>query len=321
MRGKPRHQRRRRAAQQVARADRAEGLLRVHAREVQERHQRRESPAISDPLESRARRARHAPYRGWLEARSQRIAGAGTACRRPRLPRGVEAHEAHRQDAACAGDPAPHRRRDRCGFDVRRACEAHSRVQAPAPEHPARGEPLRSHQARSQRRNRAAHCFLRRQGGPQLLLREAHHPADQRRRAGREQRSAGLRPAPCRIHPELQRKERPPCLPGCRSVRADLDGGEGGFRHGEHEVRDERRVDDRHAGWRQHRDTGRGGRRKLLPVRPDRRRDRADEEPGLQAGGALCGACGPARGDRSDPRRRILERRPDAVPPDRGQSA
>ena len=44
---------------------------------------------------------------------------------------------------------------------------------------------------------------------------------------------------------------------GRRSVGADLDGGHGGVGHRQHEVRAERRADDRHARRRQHRDRGR----------------------------------------------------------------
>ncbi len=57
-------------------------------------------------------------------------------------------------------------------------------------------------------------------------------------------------------------------LPRRRSVRADLDGGQGGVGHRQHEVHDERRLDHRHPRRRERRDARGGRRRELLPVRP-----------------------------------------------------
>ena len=99
---------------------------------------------------------------------------------------------------------------------------------------------------------------------------EARHPPRDRRRgnprAARRREGAPHR----RLHPGLQREERPADLPGGRPLGADLDRGQGGVRHREHEVRDERRADDRHARRRERRDP-RGGRRgKLLPLRAHR---------------------------------------------------
>jgi starch phosphorylase len=61
-----------------------------------------------------------------------------------RLPRRLAADAARCKTAARRGHPASDRHRRRRRFDVRRAGEAHSRVQAPAPEHPARDQPLRA---------------------------------------------------------------------------------------------------------------------------------------------------------------------------------
>ena len=66
-------------------------------------------------------------------------------------------------------DPAPHRHRGRCRFDVRRAGEAHSRIQAPAPEHPARDRASTIASSATPTPNRAAHRVLRRQGRARLL--------------------------------------------------------------------------------------------------------------------------------------------------------
>ena len=76
--------------------------------------------------------------------------------------------------------------------------------------------------------------------------------------------------------PDFNVKTRPARLSGGRPVRTDLHGRQGGLGHGQHEVRDERGADDRHARRRQRRDSRRGRRRELLPLRPHGRRgDRA----------------------------------------------
>ena len=64
-------------------------------------------------------------------------------------------------------------------------------------------------------------------------------------------------------------------IPGQRCLRADLDRRLRSQRHQQHEVHDERRADDRHAGRRHHRDGRGGGGGELFPFRPDRRPGRA----------------------------------------------
>ena len=119
-------------------------------------------------------------------------------------------------------------------------------------------------------RDSAARIHLRRQGGAGLFHGQANHQADQRRRRDGQQRS-GRQPVPeGRVRAELQRPERAPDLPGRRPVGADLDRGQGGFGHRQHEVHDQRRADHRHPGRRQRRDARRGRRGELLPVRADR---------------------------------------------------
>ena len=85
--------------------------------------------------------------------------------------------------------------------------------------------------------------------------------------------------------PNFNVQNAAPDLPGRRPVRADLDRGQGGVGHRQHEVHDQRRADHRHARRRQRRDPRGGGRRELLPVRPDRRRGRADQARRLPARG------------------------------------
>ncbi len=84
-----------------------------------------------------------------------------------------------------------------------------------------------------------------------------------------------------RVSPRLQRKARPESLPCRRPLRADLPCRQRGLRHRQHEVRDERRADDRDTGWRQHRDS-RGSRRgEFLSFRSHRPGSSAEKDPGL----------------------------------------
>ncbi len=80
-----------------------------------------------------------------------------------------------------------------------------------------------------------------------------------------------------RLHPRLQREERPPHLSGRRPVGTDLHRRQGSVGHREHEVRDERRAHDRHPGRRERGDSRRGRARELLPVRADRPGSRRSE--------------------------------------------
>jgi starch phosphorylase len=77
--------------------------------------------------------------------------------------------------------PQHHRHRGRPGQPVRRAGQAHPRIQAPAAQRAARGGALPGHAGRPGRRLGAAHGDLRRQGGQQLRHGQADHPADPRR--------------------------------------------------------------------------------------------------------------------------------------------
>ena len=103
---------------------------------------------------------------------------------------------------------------------------------------------------------------------------EAHHQARLRRRARRQPRSRRARPAQGGFRAELQREPRRSDHPGGRSVRADLDGRHGSFRHRQHEARAQRRAHDRHARRREHRDTRARRRREHVHLRPPRRRGR-----------------------------------------------
>jgi glycogen phosphorylase len=71
---------------------------------------------------------------------------------------------------------------------------------------------------------------------------------------------------------QLQRDAGRTADPGRRSVRTDLDRGQGGVGHRQHEIRAERRADGRHAGRRECGDPRPCGGRELFPLRHDRAR-------------------------------------------------
>ena len=107
----------------------------------------------------------------------------------------------------------------------------------------------------------AARVHLRRQGGAGLPDGEAHHPADQRRRRGRQRRPGRAGRLKVAFFPDFNVKNAQLRLSGRGPLRADLNGGQGGVRHGQHEARPQRRPHDRDARRREHRDPG-GDRRR-----------------------------------------------------------
>ena len=84
------------------------------------------------------------------------------------------------------GGAAEHRHRSR--RDVRRARQAHPRIQAPVAEHPADRGAVRRDAGAADARLGAAGEDLRRQGRGELSQRQADHQADQRRCAGGQRR-------------------------------------------------------------------------------------------------------------------------------------
>jgi len=100
---------------------------------------------------------------------------------------------------------------------------------------------------------------LRRQGRTRLRDGQEHHQVHRQHRRGGQFRSAGQGSAACRLPARLPRQPDGEDLPCGRPLRADLDRRQGGQRHRQHEVHDERCFDHRHARWREHRDP-RGGR-------------------------------------------------------------
>src|SRR5262249_31069740 len=101
------------------------------------------------------------------------------------------------------------------------------------------------------------------------------------------------------------------------AVRADLDGRDGGLGHRQHEVRAERRLDDRHDGWRQHRDP-RGGRcGQHLHLRADRSGGRRPAVL-LRSLGDLPDRPGVGSSARYDRQWRLQPERAGRLPADRG---
>ena len=168
----------------------------------------------------------------------------------------------------------------RPGGAVRRADQAHPRIQAPAAQHPARRSRSTTRSART-----PTHDWVPRVKIFAGKAAASYHQAkliiklDQRRRPGGQQRSDGARPAQGRVPAELQREPRRGDHSGRRPLRADLDGRHGSLRHRQHEVRAQRRADHRHARRRQRRDPRARRRGQHLHLRPDRRRGRRSGAP------------------------------------------
>ena len=90
-----------------------------------------------------------------------------------------------------------------------------------------------------------------------------------------------------RLSGELPRVPRRASDARERGQPADLHRRQGGQRHGQHEVHDERCADRRHARRRERRDARGAWRREYVPLRPARGRGRAPEGAGLRAPAAL----------------------------------
>ncbi len=193
------------------------------------------------------------------------------------VPAAVARREAREQAPARRAHRGAHRHHGRAGVALRRAGEAHPRIQAAAPRRAPHPHALPAAQARSAGRRARAHLHLRRQSRARLFHGQAHHQAHHRHRRPREQRPRRARPAEGRLLPRLQREERALHLSRRRFVRANLHRGQGSERHGQHEVFAQRRAHHRHARRRECRDP-RGSRRgEFLPLRPHRRRGRGGE--------------------------------------------
>ena len=264
---------------ELLKSDVLHGLRGAVAGEVLQQDQWRDAAALDGAGQSAARALHHAAHRRRVDPRSRPAAQARAAGRRSGLPRRVAPDQARQQGCARRDDRAAHRRAGRSGGHLRRAGQAHPRIQAPAPEHPARHRAVSPPEDRSQVHDGAARVRLRRQGGAGLPPGQAHHPADHRRGRDHQSRSGRARPHQGGLPAELQRDQRPAHLSGRGSVRADLHRRQGSLGHRQHEVPDERRAHHRHGGRRQHRDLRGSRRRELLPVRARGARGRGASAP------------------------------------------
>ena len=107
------------------------------------------------------------------------------------------------------------------------------------------------------------------QGRPGLLRGQGHHPPHQLPGPGRQQRPRLQGPAPGGLPGELPGEPGREAHARQRAQRADLHRRQGGQRHRQHEVHDERRPHHRYPGRRQCGDAPAGGRREHLPLRPE----------------------------------------------------
>ena len=217
----------------------------------QQQDQRCDPSPIHGSVQSRSARTPRRDDRRGLDGRPVQVARPGTTGRRPRVRPAVASRQAREQGTAVGLHRGPHRNRIGSRLDVRRAGQAHSRVQAPTPQRAAHRHPLQPTQAESHARDRPARVHFRRQGRTRLSHRQTDDQADQLRRRNRQLRPGRQRPHEGGVHPELQCAERPVDLPGRRPLRADLDRRQGGLRHRQHEIHDERGADHRHPRRRQ----------------------------------------------------------------------
>ena len=139
------------------------------------------NPKLTDLLQRGLRRGR---------ARRSRPARAARGARqRQRVPAAIPQGQAAQQDRAGAADRRAPRHQGRSVGAVRRADQAHPRIQAAAAQHPRDRRAVPGDEGRAAEGLGAAGEDLRRQGGGELSLRQADHQADQRRRRDRQQRS------------------------------------------------------------------------------------------------------------------------------------
>ena len=142
-------------------------------------------------------------------------------------------------------------------------------VQAPAAQRAAHHLPVSAHEERSPLRLCPPHLPVRRQGGPRLRGGQADHPSHQLRGRHDRQGSHLQGSAAGGVPGELPGEPGGKAHARQRALRADLHRRQGGQRHRQHEVHDERRGDHRHPRRRQCGDAPGAGRREHLPLRPE----------------------------------------------------
>ena len=113
---------------------------------------------------------------------------------------------------------------------------------------------------------------LRRQGGPGLPRGQADHPASSTPWPPRSTHDPICKDKLQVVFLENYRVSlAEKLMPASELIRADLHRRQGGQRHRQHEVHDERRPDHRHPGRSQRGDAPAAGGREHLPFRPHRR--------------------------------------------------
>ncbi len=157
-------------------------------------------------------------HRARLDQGSESTAPTRALCRRC----GVPAEPGTRSSAPTRSTFAEHVLRqtgivDRPGFVVRRAGQAHPRVQAPAPEHPACHRAVSSPEEPTRFGHAAAHVHLRRQGCAGYFIAKLDHPTDYGRGRSRQSGPGGARSHQGGLRAQLQRHRRP-----VRSIRPPI---------------------------------------------------------------------------------------------------
>mmetsp|Transcript_31783 Transcript_31783/g.74528 ORF Transcript_31783/g.74528 Transcript_31783/m.74528 type:complete len:261 (+) Transcript_31783:430-1212(+) len=185
-------------------------------------------------------------------------------CRQPRDASCVERGEDAEQDAVggvCGEGDGNHHRPDHA---VRRAGQAHPRVQATAPQHSRLHTSFPPSFGDGRRRASGVHsalCVYEWQGGARLLPGQAHHQAHTRGRTRHQQRPSHLQIPQGHLPAQLQRAVGGADHPRVGHLPAHLHRRHRGLRNKQHEVCDERGPDRRNPGWGQRGDRrgGRGG--------------------------------------------------------------
>ena len=138
--------------------------------------------------------ADHADDRAGLDTGSGRTARPAALRRQRGVPRGIPRRQALGEAGLCRLAEVDHGAGHQPRRDLRRARQAHPRVQAAAAERAARRGALQPAARAAGPRDDAARVPVRGQGGAGVPPGQAHHQADQQHRLHREQRPTGARP-------------------------------------------------------------------------------------------------------------------------------
>ena len=206
----------------AAARDRAARLRRAVARAIHQRDERRHAAAVHARSQPGAVRAHQRGDRRRLGHATSSSCASSSRSPTTRVPASSwRARQAREQGRA--RDASSARRRRRSGRAVRRAVQAHPRVQAPALEPPPRRHAVRRAAARRDSVPPRTFVFAGK-AAPGVSDGEADHPARRTASPMRSHADPERARAARRLHPRLQRQDRAADLSGGRPVRADLDG-------------------------------------------------------------------------------------------------